>query len=128
MSDRFDWLEAALREGTTPDADRLRAAVQEEFTRPNGFYGSMCCIAAALLDDRALWESSVNQGYYRDDDAYNRQKDSGMDDEDMGDRPSFTVSMQRLWGHVQHALKSAAPALATKVEDRLWAWMSEVRR
>ncbi len=101
----------------------LRAAALDALARGKcDFY--TVALAAALLDDAALYRQAVDGDYLVDDRAYHRQKESGMQEEDLGSTPSPAVSAQRIARIAPAVLKEMTPdpKTADLILKRLQSW------
>lgn len=115
-------LESAVRANHRPPAEALRAglldalkAARTPSARPD--YSTMM-IAALLVGDAELRRDVILLHHGRNLDAYHRQKDSGMGEEDLGERPTEATS-ERLVGRMVVAwLEGMKSALAAELRKR----------
>jgi hypothetical protein len=115
-------LEGAVRANHRPSADALRASLMEALkagrsasARPDY---AVLMVAALLVGDPALRRDIIALHHGRNLDAYHRQKDSGMGEEDLGERPTEATSERLVGRMVASWLEGMKSALAGELRKR----------
>jgi hypothetical protein len=115
-------LDAAVRANHRPPVDALRAGLIEALTaarsssaRPD--YAAMMA-AALLLGDAELRRDVILLHHGRNLSAWRGQKDSGMGEEDLGERPTEATSERLVGSMVTAWLEGMKSALAGELRKR----------
>jgi hypothetical protein len=127
-------MDVSFKHGKLPAPQELKEAVEQELSlaRPHRYEKHSpdfvrLVVAASLLGDPKLYREVVELDTLWDLYFYEKQKDSGMGAEDLGPKPEFGVSDQRLAKSVRAYAAGFEPSIGETIEKKLAAVRAQSR-